>query len=152
VIDIRFGVLRPELFARFYYERLGSNNFYKDYVKGLIAGNIKRGVDSFGVRYSPLTYIGFGSRGRLGDVPLERLPYVVLRNSIVSRLEGSRIVFSFSYSGGDSKRYLIHNLGGVVYNPYARSKSSVIPRRQYLYIDRRDVDGLRRVFIDAFKG
>lgn len=152
MIDIRFGVLRPEEFARFYYDRLRSNNFYKDYVKGLIAGNIKRGVDRFGVPYSPLTYIGFGSRPRLSNVPLERLPYVVLRNSIESRLEGSRIVFSFSYKKGDSRRYLIHNLGGVVYNPYARSKRSVIPKREYLYIDRRDVEGLRRVFVDAFKG
>jgi len=152
VIDIRLGVLRSDILARFYYDKISSNNFYKDYVKGLIVNNIKRGVDSFGVPYSPLTYKGFGSRRRLSDVPLERLPYVILRNSVVSRLEGDRIVFSFSYRGVDSRRYLIHNLGGVVYNPYARDKRSVIPKRGYLYIDRRDVEGLRRVFVDAFKG
>lgn len=70
--------------------------------------------------------------------PIETIKPVIDRSKILGRYneQESSIYFSFQYDKKDSRKYLIHNSGGITYNPRSKDKKSIIPNREHLYLNR----------------
>lgn len=70
--------------------------------------------------------------------PIETLKPIIDRSKITGKynIYSNEISFNFRLNKEDSRRYLIHNFGGITYNPRSKDKKSIIPKREYLYLNR----------------
>lgn len=70
--------------------------------------------------------------------PIEPIKHIIDRSKIIGNYDfyKNEISFNFRLSKKDARKYLIHNFGGITYNPRSKDKRSIIPEREYLYLNR----------------